>query len=271
MSFTAVFFHAHPDDEALYTGGTIARLAAEGHRVVLVTATGGEAGLAGAESVSGAGLGVVRAGELERSAAALGCARLVRLGYADSGSETGAPPKPGSFAAADPGEVGAAVASVIAEERADALFTYDRNGGYGHPDHLQVHRAGLLAARVSGVRLELQATVDREALRRAVRVASVLRPGVRGLLPAPVEGMYVPRAEITHRVDVRPFLGAKRAALQAHASQATGGEGARTVAVLLSLPGPLFRIAMGREWFVEPGRRPGPRPLGDVLASLRGT
>jgi len=76
--FTLVSFHAHPDDEVLFTGGTLARASAEGHRVVLVVATDGAAGLADHALLPG--LGERRAQELQRSAEALGCARVVRLG-----------------------------------------------------------------------------------------------------------------------------------------------------------------------------------------------
>jgi hypothetical protein len=81
---------------------------------------------------------------------------------------------------------------------------------------------------------------------------------------------YTPRSRLTHRVDVRSVLPAKRAAMGAHVSQAAGPPGSdlRTLALLLRLPAPLFRIALGREWFVEVGRAPGPL-LDDVLASLR--
>ena len=89
--FTLVSFHAHPDDEALLTGGLLGRSAAEGHRVVLVTATAGERGLAGDGDRDGDGLADVRMTELVASARILGCARVVGLGYADSGLH----PEPG--------------------------------------------------------------------------------------------------------------------------------------------------------------------------------
>ena len=85
MPHTVVFFHAHPDDEALLTSGTMAKLAAQGHRVVLVVATAGEGGLA-ADHLRGDGqLGMRRRAELGASAAAVGVRRLELLGYADSG------------------------------------------------------------------------------------------------------------------------------------------------------------------------------------------
>ncbi|MDX6281804.1 MAG: hypothetical protein QOH03_2875, partial [Kribbellaceae bacterium] len=83
MAYTLVSFHAHPDDEALLMGGTLARLAAEGHRVVLAVATDGEAGAASSEYRGD--LAAHRRDELDRSAEALGCARVVRFGFRDSG------------------------------------------------------------------------------------------------------------------------------------------------------------------------------------------
>ncbi|HET6666661.1 MAG TPA: PIG-L family deacetylase, partial [Intrasporangium sp.] len=84
MSYTLLAFHAHPDDEALLTSGTMARAAAEGHRVILVVATDGELGLASQAYVAG-GLAARRRRELETSARELGVARVEHLGYADSG------------------------------------------------------------------------------------------------------------------------------------------------------------------------------------------
>lgn len=266
MSFTVVFFHAHPDDEALYTGGTIARLAAEGNRVVLVTATRGEAGLTGGAASSRESLGEIRDLELAASASALGCARLVQLGYADSGMGGGIP---GAFSELDPHEPASRLAGVLCEEQAAALVTYDSRGGYGHPDHLQVHNVGAIAARIAETTVALQATIDRDQLKLALSLAALLRatPHVSGV--DRLQNAYTPRSEITHRVDVRRYLTQKRAALEAHRSQATGGAADRTVAWLLSLPKPVFRLVMGREWFTEVGRKRGRRALDDPLASLR--
>ena len=262
-------FHAHPDDEALLTGGTLARAAAEGHRVVLVVATAGEAGLTGSPQDAET-LARRRLEELRRSARALGCARVEVLGYADSGS-TGEPRADGvvTFAGTEPQEPAQRLATILAEESADVLTTYDRNGGYGHPDHVQVHRVGALAARLAGTPVVLEATVDRGLLQR---VAAVMRwvPGLAGLVPqSRFSTAYLPRSELTHRVDVRAQLAAKKAALAAHASQTSGGRGVRTVTLLLRLPDPLLRRALGREWFRESGRQHGEDPLDDIFASLR--
>jgi LmbE family N-acetylglucosaminyl deacetylase len=264
VSFTLVSFHAHPDDEALLTGGTLARAAAEGHRVVLVTATAGEAGLTADELA--AGLAERRRAELETAAAALGCARVEVLDYPDSGS--GPDPAPGSFARLDPVGPAERLAEILREEQADVLTVYDERGGYGHPDHVQVHHVGLLAARLAGTPVVLEATVDRRRLQRAAAVLTWI-PGARRLVPASrFADAYLPPAELTHQVDVRRHLGAKRAALSAHASQATGGRSVRTVSLLLRLPTLLLGPVLGREWFREHGR-PGGTLLDDVFASLR--
>lgn len=266
MTHTAVFFHAHPDDEALYTGGTMARLAGEGHRVVLVTATLGEAGLTSAGPRETTSLRAVRQAELERAASALGCARLVVLGFGDSGM-TGS--SDGGFANCDPHDPAATLAEVLRGEGADVLVTYDSNGGYGHPDHVQVHRVGRIAADLAGTSLKLYATVDRDLLRKALIIAGLTKRTPEQFRSQQVGHIYAGRAEITHRVDVRDYLSQKRAALQAHYSQAVGGRSQRTLSWLLSLPDPLFRIVLGREWFIEDGRAPGRRKIGDPLHSLR--
>lgn len=268
MPFTLVSFHAHPDDEALLTGGTLARAAADGHRVVLVTATAGEAGLSADGMHDQARLEARRLGELASSARALGCARWEVLGYADSGFGPGAP-NPGGFATLDPEEPARRLADILRAESADALTVYDVHGGYGHLDHVQVHRVGVRAAELAGTRLVLEATVDRRSLQRVARVMAWV-PGLRGLVPADrFAHAYLPRQELTHRVDVRPHLRAKTASLAAHHSQTTGGGSWRTVSLLLRLPQAVKGLALGHEWFRERERCPGGPLLDDVFASLR--
>ncbi len=262
--FTVVSLHAHPDDEALLTGGTLARLAAEGHRVVLVVATLGEAGLT--SSALTADLGRRRLGELEAAARDLGVARLVTLGYADSGSSGDPPPDAFSLVAVE--DAADAVADVLREERADVLTSYDPRGGYGHRDHVQVHRVGRRAAELAGTPVVLEATVDRELLLRGIRVLRRVLGPRRGARLPDLTTAFTARAELSHRIDVRPHLAAKRRALRAHASQTTGGEDLRTVALLLRLPLPLARRVLGHEWFVEVGRTPGAPLLDEVFASL---
>ncbi len=244
--YTLVAFHAHPDDETLFTGGTLARAAAQGHRTVLVTATLGERGLA---ADARAPLGVVRGGELRAACAALGVARLVTLEYGDSGMNSAKPAPEGSLCAAPLAEIAARLEAVLREEQADVLTIYDAHGGYGHRDHVRVHDAGLLAARsVPGLQT-FEATVPREPLVRALRLlnAGGLRPG--GMTATDLARAYRSSQEITHELNVRPWLPQKIAALRAHSSQASGGADLRTVR-LLSRP-LIARAVLGREWFVE--------------------
>lgn len=264
--FTIVSFHAHPDDEALLTAGTLARAAADGHRVVIVVATRGEAGLA---ATAGAGnLGDRRVDELMASAKAIGAARVVVLGHSDSGSGPVRATRR-AFADLDPRVVAAELADVLRKEGAHLLTTYDPAGGYGHPDHVQVHRVGAVAARLAGTPVVLEATVDRELI---LRVTSVLRR-LAVVVPVPrlpaMEQAYTARSDLTHRVDVQAHLDAKEQSLRAHASQAGGAQGVRTLALLLRLPRPLRHRVLGTEWFREVGRAPSTVLLDDIFATLR--
>lgn len=263
MPVTVVSFHAHPDDEVLLTGGALALLAAAGHRVVLVVATDGDAGLA--VSALRDGLGARRRAELAASADALGVARVVWLGHRDSG--LGASARAGGFSALPVAEAAAGLVAVLREEAADVLTVYDPAGGYGHPDHVAVHHVGVRAAALAGTPLVLAATLDRGLLQQLVRLVAWVPGLLPGVSAAGFATSYTAAAEITHVVDVRAHWRAKRAALAAHASQAGADSGVRTLAVLLRLPGPLFRLVLGREWFVELGRPPGPRS-GDLLDGL---
>ena len=149
---TIVSFHAHPDDESIGVAGTLARAASAGHRVVLVFATRGELGepvpgvLADGEQLT-----LRRTAECYDSAAALGVERVEFLGYTDSGmmgEETN--DLPWCFWQADVDQAAHRLAAILAEEQPDLVTIYDDNGGYGHPDHIQVHRVGLRAAEQAG-------------------------------------------------------------------------------------------------------------------------
>jgi LmbE family N-acetylglucosaminyl deacetylase len=270
VTHTVVCFHAHPDDESLYTGGTMARLAAEGHRVVLVTATAGGAGLASSAVHARGLLGEIRQGELAHAAAILGCARVVGLGYGDSGMGEEARIIGATFSSTPVEEAAIRLAQVLTEEQADAITVYDAAGGYGHPDHRQVHRVGCRAAALVGTPLVLEATVDRQALQQALRLVSWAMPGSPDLRPSRYDTAYTERSLITHCVDVCPYVAQKRAALKAHYSQTTSDGGRRALSGFLRLPPSLFRAIFGREWFVEHGRAPVGRTLDDILASLSG-
>ncbi|MGV9307343.1 PIG-L deacetylase family protein [Nonomuraea sp. NPDC003727] len=258
---TVVAFHAHPDDEAILTGGTLARAAAEGHRVVIVVATDHMGAAADGDTT--------RMDELRASAAVLGVHRVVHLGYADSGH--GAilypdPPDRARFVAADPAEAAGRLAAILTEERADILLSYDANGGYGHRDHVRVHEVGKLAAAEAGVPRLLEATLPRDIVARLMTAARVLRLPLR-YDPDALSRAYSPREAITHRIDVRRFARQKRDAIAAHHSQVAGrGRPAPVMRALLRLPVPVFGWVLGREWYAEPAAGAGPgRVLDDLF------
>ncbi len=282
MSPTIVAFHAHPDDEALLTAGTMARAAAAGHRVVLVLATDGGAGLAADELRRDGGLGERRLEEARRSSASLGVARVEWLGYADSGS--GAEPEPDvpgvtRFTRAPLEEAAERLAAVLRTERADLLLSYDANGGYGHRDHVRVHEVAARAAEIAGTPRVLEATVPRDTIVRAVRAIGRVYRFPDEFDPTSFERAFSARSEITHRVNVRRYAGAKRAAMRAHASQATGGgaasagpgaqTGDRTLAAFLRIPRPVYDLVFGREWFRDPALPPGHPVRTDIFEGER--
>jgi len=247
---TVVAFHAHPDDEALLTGGTLARLAAEGHRTVIVVACDGAIGDA---TEPGA---LVRLDELRASARVLGVARVHHLGYADSGH--GAilypdPPDRARFMRAPIDEAARRLAAVIEEEQADLLLSYDAAGGYGHRDHVRVHEVGARAAELTGVRV-LEATVPREVVVRLGKALQAVRV-LRRYDFDDASWFGSPRAAITHRYDVRRYAGVKQAALAEHRTQMGKNRGGLFHRILVRTPTPLFAALLGRrEWYVEPRR-----------------
>jgi LmbE family N-acetylglucosaminyl deacetylase len=247
---TVVAFHAHPDDEVLLTGGTLARLAAEGDRVIIAVATDGIVGSTAGQDRQ------ARLAELRESAAVLGAARVVHLGYAESGHGPVLyrdPPGRVRFARADVDEAAGKLASLIRAEHADLLLSYDSHGGYGHRDHMQVHRVGARAARLAGGVRVLEATLPWELAARLAVALMPLRLVARFDL-GNARTSFTPRSAITCRVDVRPYAAQKRAALAVHKSQLYGkGRAGLLFRMLAVLPLPVFRLLCGREWFTEPG------------------
>jgi len=258
-----VCFHAHPDDEVISTGGTIARAAAEGHRVVLVVATNGDHGevpddLGGDETLIDR-----RRAETEASGRVLGIDRIVWLGYTDSGM-TGWSQNadPSSFLRADPYDAGKRLAEVLREESADILTIYDWHGNYGHPDHIAVHRVGLVAAGMVPSVQVMEATMNRDAFVRMM--AAAREAGADATAPdgesiddfdpnGPADDgnpMGMPEAELTLAVDVSPHLDAKRAAMRCHRSQIAD------TSFFLEMPDEAFASAFGTEWFIEHGAEP---------------
>jgi LmbE family N-acetylglucosaminyl deacetylase len=260
---TLVCFHAHPDDEVISTGGTIARAAAEGHRVVLVVATNGDHGQVPDDLGPDESLVDRRRAETEASAAALGVHRIVWLGYADSGM-TGWDQNddPGSFHRADVDEAAGRLAEVLREESADLLTIYDWHGNYGHPDHIAVHRVGVAAGRLAPSVRVVEATMNRDAFTRMIEatreaVATMDTPDGSDVEEFDPNGpaddgnpMGTPEAELTLAVDVTAHLAAKRSAMRCHRSQISD------TSFFLEMPDEAFAVAFGTEWFIEYGAEP---------------
>ena len=185
--------HAHPDDEVIGTGATMAGYAAEGAHVTLVTCTAGEEGeilvpeLAHLAADREDRLADVRVVELADAMAALGVDDHRFLGgfgrYRDSGMMgTPANDKPGAFWHADLDEAAGHLVSVVREIRPQVLVTYDENGGYGHPDHIQAHRVAMRAAELAadpGYAPELGAAWDIAKIYWTAVPKRVLAEGIR--------------------------------------------------------------------------------------------
>ena len=253
---TVVFFHAHPDDEAIATAGTMAGLADAGHRVVLVTATRGELGeIPDGLLDPGESLAERRNKELDEACRILGVARQTYLGYLDSGmagEDTNL--RPGTFAEADVGVAGASLADLLARESADVLVIYDEHGGYGHPDHIQVHRVGMAAADLASTPVVYLSTMNRDLVGELTALADDTDWEPPAGSTEGMEEMGEPASRITTAVDVAPWIERKRRAMSAHASQ-IGEE-----SFFLSMPDDLFSTVWGREWYIR--IRPAPDRAG---------
>ena len=161
---TIVFVHAHPDDEASTTAGSMARAAAEGHRVVLVVCTNGEHGEVPEDLAAGETLVDRRRAEVSRSAAGARrgprrVARLPGLRHDRAGRRTTTPARSGGPTSTRPPS---GWPPSCDEEQADVVVVYDWHGGYGHPDHIQVHRVGHRAADLAGTPKRFEVTYNRD-------------------------------------------------------------------------------------------------------------
>src|SRR5205807_4808010 len=251
---TLVSFHAHPDDEAIPTAGTLAKAAKDGHRVVLVFGTKGEHGeVEDGFLAAGESLAERRVQETHRSAEILGAARVEFLGYVDSGM-MGTPENdaPESFWQAHVDEAARRLAAILDEEQADVLTIYDENGVYGHPDHIQIHRVGVRAAELAGTPRVYESTANRDDVKRGLleaRDAGIELPG--DLDPDDFDDFGVTEDRITTAVDVTDHLETKRAAMAAHASQISD------TSFFLAMPPEFFARAFGTEWYIRRGAGPG--------------
>jgi LmbE family N-acetylglucosaminyl deacetylase len=252
---TLVFFHAHPDDECISTGGSMARAAAEGHRVVLVVATSGEHGESPEDLAPGESLADRRRAESHRAAVELGVDEVRWLGYIDSGM-TGWEQNQaeGAFWAAEVEVAGARLAEILREVEADVLVAYDWHGNYGHPDHVQVHRVGHEAARQAGVTNVYEATMNRDEIREFFKMIDVAGDGQPFDPDGPADDgnpFGTPEAELTTKVDVSGYVSQKRRSIACHASQVSDSS------IFLSMPEEVFAVAFATEWFIKAGAPAG--------------
>jgi len=247
MPATIVSFHAHPDDEAITVGGTLAMAADAGHRVVLVFGTRGDLGeVADGVLAPDEALAERREQEARDAAAILGAARVEFLPYHDSGM-AGEPTndEPDAFAAADVEEAAGHLAALLREEHADLLTVYDERGGYGHPDHIQVHVVGRRAAALAGTPRVYAATTSKEHfLSLGERLADQVPADMERPDPEELD-LGVPEARITTTVDVTAALDRKRAAMAAHPSQIADES------FFLAMPPDAFSLVFGTEWFIR--------------------
>lgn len=250
---TIVSLHAHPDDESIAVAGTLARATAAGHRVVLVFATRGELGepvpgvLADGEQLT-----LRRTAECYASAAALGVERVEFLGYTDSGMMGEATNDlPWCFWQADVDQAAHRLRAILDEEQPDVLTIYDDNGGYGHPDHIQVHRVGHRAAELAGSPYVVESTINRTAIERGLAERGL---GDRGPDLDANPDFGKPESVITHRVDATAVIAEKRKAMEAHSSQIAPDH------FLLAMPDDIYTAAMGVEWYIVDPQQPAEAP-----------
>lgn len=279
-----MFVHAHPDDESIGTGATMARYVAEGAHVTLITCTLGEEGeihvpaLAQLEVTHADQLGGFRITELAAACAALGVTDHRFLGgagrFRDSGMMgTPANEKPRCFWRADLDEAAKVLLEVVDEIRPQVMVTYDPNGFYGHPDHIQAHRVTTRAAEMATEAGFGPAKVYWTAMPRSVVAAGM--DAFAESSENPFEGatsvddipFAIPDEQIAARVDAHGWYRKKLAALAAHATQIP------PTSWLFSMAGNFGAEFMGVEYFTlavgEKG--PGDGPNGwesDLFAGI---
>ncbi|WP_183651232.1 N-acetyl-1-D-myo-inositol-2-amino-2-deoxy-alpha-D-glucopyranoside deacetylase [Prauserella isguenensis] len=229
-----VLVHAHPDDESITTGGTIARYAADGVPVTVVTCTLGEEGeiippaLNELGAWAGDQLGGYRDGELAAAGRALGWTGHRYLGgtgrWRDSGmAGTPSAEHPRAFTGGDVDAQAGQLAAVLDELRPQVVVTYDAHGGYGHPDHIRAHEITMAAApQVPSVRRVFHTVSSRRATTEGL--AALRAAGDVGFrIPDDEELPTTPDADITTVVDIRAHRWRKFAALAAHETQVAVG------------------------------------------------
>jgi LmbE family N-acetylglucosaminyl deacetylase len=245
---TLVCVHAHPDDEAFFGAGASAHYAALDHRVVLITCTSGQLGF-DAQGRSGDMEGhdarqtkATRASELQRSAQTLGFARVVTLGYDDSGMMGWPQNKnPDAFMNANVDAVARTIASIFDEEDARVVVTYDENGFYGHPDHIH---ANVVTRRA----IELSSSVERlyySVVPEGIMSSLIEQAKDLGLsMPAWVldASTHVADDVVATTLDARDYVRIKHDAMAAHATQIDNED-------LVEMNDDLFSLLFSTEYY----------------------
>ena len=259
---------AHPDDEGM-SSGVMMKAKADGHRVVLVTATRGEVGeiYNMDEASSRLRLGAIRTKELEDAARIVGVDRLEFLDYRDSGMvRTADNDNPASFNQASVNEAAGKLMTLLAEERPDVVVTFGEDGMYGHPDHVKIHHV-TTAALDQMLRLSTGAWTPKKLYYTAIPRS--LMQAFMDQMPEEMRAQQNPDMRfdgtpdelVTTRVDVREFIDRKRQAFTAHVSQNDPNSW------FTKIPPEVYEVAFGTEYYaLARGKPGGPLPEDDLFA-----
>ena len=241
---TIIFFHAHPDDEAVATSGTMIKAAQNGHRVVLIFATKGEFGIIPSNlQQKNYSVAEQRVNETLEAAQILEVSRVEFLGYLDSGmrGELGNYDVK-SFFQADIGEASSRLAKILIEEMGEILVTYDSRGGYDHPDHLKCHLVGTKAAKIANTEKVFWTTLNRDRMEIAQAAGNLLDE--EWIRRTSTKDFWMPESKLTHAIDVTNYLHQKQAAMKSHKSQITSDS------FFLEMDNKQFEAAFKTEWYV---------------------
>jgi N-acetyl-1-D-myo-inositol-2-amino-2-deoxy-alpha-D-glucopyranoside deacetylase len=265
---TLMLVHAHPDDEAISTGGVMMKAKAHGHRVVLITATRGEVGeiYNMDERASRPRLGEIRTQEMKAAAEILGVDRQEFLGYRDSGMvDTDDNKDPRSFHQARLEEAAGKLAVFIREERPDVVVTYAEDGVYGHPDHIKAHYVtnaalDLLEREGHAVKKLYYTAIPRSMMEAFVQQ---MPEEARQAMGGNMRIAGTPDELVTTQVDVHDYVERKRDAFRAHVSQNDPNSWFST------MQDQVYELAFGTEYYQLARGRPGSElPEPDVFAGI---
>lgn len=266
---TLLLVHAHPDDEAISTGGVMMKAHADGHRVVLVTATRGEVGeiYNMDEKATRPHLGEVRTKELEKASRILGVNRGEVLDYRDSGmAGTADNENPKSFHQAPLNEAATKLAGILREEKPDVVVTYAEDGIYGHPDHIKAHFVtnAALDAMLRSSEPWTPKKLYYMAIPRSTMQAfreQMPEEARRDDIGASIQG--TPDELVTTRVDVSDYIDRKREAFAAHVSQNDPNSW------FANMADQIYRLAFGTEYYQLARGKPGTAlPEDDLFAGI---